>query len=404
MARPALPDRIRTLHAQWQAQDRCATRRVVSRRDGVRLEVDGRWLTSFAGSDYLGLAQQFEVVNALQDAAAREGVGASASQLCCGHHALHQSLERDVADWLEAPRALLFDSRYAANLAVQQALLCEDDDVCVQDSANHSSLFDATRLAGARLRRYPHLDGEGAMRQLRHAPKGAAMLVTEGMFGADGDMAPLRALSLLARLQEAVLYVDDAHAAGLVGEQGRGSVHAAGLGVADVPLRLIALDKALGGHGALVVGDADLVDHLAETAAPFVHGMALPPALAAASLEAFRLARRDDWRREKLAERVADFRGAARRHGLELMASESAIQPLPCTDAAHARAWALALEQAGWLVDARMGGSAADGRPRLRISLSALHTPEQVRALVDAIAFARDGLLDGVLPTVAVPA
>ncbi|MGE6333164.1 8-amino-7-oxononanoate synthase [Stenotrophomonas sp. NPDC077659] len=389
MARPDLTARLNAQRALRDAQGRRRPRRTITRRDGVRLEIDGRWLTGFCSNDYLGLAQQFSVVNALQDAAARDGTGAGASHLVCGHHALHDALEREVADWLGYPRALLFGSGFAANLAVQQALLSEENDVCVQDKLNHASLLDATRLAGARLRRYPHLDPEGAMRQLKHAPEGAAMLVTDGVFSMDGDVAPLRALSLVARLQQALFYVDDAHGVGVLGD-GRGAVATAGLGVDDVPLQLVTLGKALGGSGALVLGREDLVEHLAETARPYIYTTAMPPALAASALEAVRLARRDHWRRAKLADLIALFRVEARRHGLDLMASETPIQPLLCTDDHSAVAMSQALEQAGWLVGAIRPPTVPEGKARLRVTLSALHTPEQVRELVEAIAQARD--------------
>jgi len=389
MARPDLTARLQAQRALRDAQGRRRPRRTVTRRDGVRLEIDGRWLTGFCSNDYLGLAQQFSVVNALQDAAARDGTGAGASHLVCGHHALHDALEREVADWLGYPRALLFGSGFAANLAVQQALLSEENDVCVQDKLNHASLLDATRLAGARLRRYPHLDPEGAMRQLKHAPEGAAMLATDGVFSMDGDVAPLRALSLVARLQQALFYVDDAHGVGVLGD-GRGAVATAGLGVDDVPLQLVTLGKALGSAGALVLGREDLVEHLAETARPYIYTTALPPALAASALEAVRLARRDHWRRAKLADLIAQFRGEARRHGLDLMASETPIQPLLCGDDHTAVAMSQALEQAGWLVGAIRPPTVPEGKARLRVTLSALHTPEQVRELVEAIAVARD--------------
>jgi len=389
MARPDLTARLQAQRALRDAQGRRRPRRTVTRRDGVRLEIDGRWLTGFCSNDYLGLAQQFSVVNALQDAAAREGAGAGASHLVCGHHALHDALEREVADWLGYPRALLFGSGFAANLAVQQALLSEENDVCVQDKLNHASLLDATRLAGARLRRYPHLDPEGAMRQLKHAPEGAAMLATDGVFSMDGDVAPLRALSLVARLQQALFYVDDAHGVGVLGD-GRGAVATAGLGVDDVPLQLVTLGKALGSAGALVLGREDLVEHLAETARPYIYTTALPPALAASALEAVRLARRDHWRRAKLADLIALFRGEARRLGLDLMASETPIQPLLCGDDHTAVAMSQALEQAGWLVGAIRPPTVPEGKARLRVTLSALHTPEQVRELVEAIAVARD--------------
>ncbi len=393
MARPDLHDRIQSQRKLRDAQGRIRVRRTVTRRDGVRLELNGQWLTGFCSNDYLGLAQQFGVVSALQDAAAREGAGATASHLICGHHTLHEALEQEVADWLGYPRALLFGSGFAANLAVQQALLSEEDDVCVQDRLNHASLLDATRLAGCRLRRYPHLDTEGALRQLKHAPEGAAMLVTDGVFSMDGDIAPLRSLSLVARMQEALLYVDDAHGVGVIGEHGRGCVAEAGLGVADVPLQLVTLGKALGGSGAVVVGDDALIQHLAETARPYIYTTALPPAQAAAALAAVKLARRDDWRREKLAELVGVFRAGARQHGLELMPSDTPIQPLLCGAESTVMALSAALEAAGFLVSAIRPPTVPEGKARLRVTLSALHTVPEVRALTDAIAHARDQVL-----------
>lgn len=392
MARPELSARVhaqRSLHAV-PLQGSAAP--VVGRRDGVRVKIEGRWLTAFNSTDHLGLGQQFGVINALQDAAARDGIGAQGAFAGAGRHALHEALEREVAQWLDVPDAVLFESRHAANLAVQQVLLCEEDDLCVQDTGNHRSLLDATRLAGARLRRYPHQDAEGAMRQLRSAPDQVAMVVSEGVFSGDGELAPLRSLALLARLQSALLYVDDAQGCGLLGEQGRGSIAAAGLDVADVPLRLVALDGALGSHGALIAGDATLVQHIAVTAGVQTDGMAMPPALAAAALAALRLARRDDWRREKVGERVQQFRAQARRLGLVLGASETPIQPVLCESDAQAHALATALEHAGWWVDAVPARAAAPAH--LRVLLSALHSHGQVAHLLDALAFARDGVQD----------
>jgi 8-amino-7-oxononanoate synthase len=393
MARPDLHERLQDQRKLREAQGRIRTRRTVSRRDGVRLEIAGQWLTGFCSNDYLGLSQQFEVVAALQDAASRDGVGSTASHLVCGHHALHAQLEQEMADWLGYPRALLFDSGYMANLAVQQALLSEESDVCVQDRLNHASLLDATRLAGCRLRRYPHLDSEGAIRQLKHTPEGAAMLATDGVFSMDGDIAPLRSLSLVARMQQALFYVDDAHGIGVVGEGGRGCVADAGLGVNEVPLQLATLGKALGGHGAVVLGEDALIRHLAETARPYIYTTALPPAQIAASLAALKLARRDHWRRDKLTELIALFRDGARHHGLELMPSETPIQPILCGDEATVMALSAALEQSGFLVSAIRPPTVPEGKARLRVTLSALHTVEQVKALVEAIAKARDLVL-----------
>lgn len=385
MTRPDLFERVQAQRQQRIAQGRQRVRRVITRRDGVRVEVAGRWLIEFASNDYLGLAQQFEVVSALQDSAAREGVGAGASHLISGHHAAHEALERDVAEWLGYPRGLLFGSGYIANLAVQQALL-EDGDICVQDRLNHASLLDATRLAGCKLRRYPHLDPEGALRQLKQAPEGAAMLATDGVFSMDGDVAPLRALSLVARMQQALFYVDDAHGVGLRGPEGRGSVAEARMGVTDVPLQLVTLGKALGGYGAVVVGEESLIQHLAETARPYIFTTALPAAQAAATRVAVRQARRDHWRREKLQGLIDRFRTAAQRKGLQLMASESPIQPVLCGSDSTAMALSTALESAGYLIPAIRPPTVPEGKARLRVTLSALHSPQEVDALVDVLA------------------
>ena len=395
MPRPDLHTRIAQARAQRIDAGRQRVRRTVARRDGVRSEVldrDGksRWLVNFCSNDYLGLSQHFAVVNALQEAASRHGAGGTASHLVCGHHALHETLERELADWIGAPRALLFGSGYTANLGVMQALLGEDD-VCVQDRLNHASLIDAARLSGCRMRRYPHLDAEGALRQLRTVPEGAAMLVTDGVFSMDGDVAPLRELSLVARTQHALLYVDDAHGIGVLGPDGRGSVADAKLSKgSDGVLQLATLGKALGGYGAAVLGAQDVIEHLAETARPYIYTTSLPPAQAAATLAAVKLARTEHWRRDKLQTGIAHFRRFATQHGLELLPSETPIQPLLCGSDARAVAMAQALETQGYWVAAIRPPTVPEGRARLRVALSALHTTADIEGLVEALARAND--------------
>lgn len=391
MLRPSLIERIQAQRAQRAAQDRLRVRRTITRRDGVRCEIDGRWLLNFCSNDYLGLSQQYTVINATQDSVARDGTGGIGSHLVCGHHAAHEALEHAVAEWLGAPRALLFGSGYMANLAVVQALLGEED-VCVQDRLNHASLIDAAHLAGCHLRRYPHVDAEGALRQLRTKPDVAALLVTDGVFSMDGDSAPLGELSLVARSQQAMLYVDDAHGVGVLGPEGRGSVAAAGLDVATVPLQLVTLGKALGSYGALVVGEESLIDHLAETARPYLYSTALPPMQAVASLAAVRKARKEQWRREKLQALIGYFREGAARYAFELLPSQTPIQPLLCGDDRRAVALAAALQERGYLVAAIRPPSVPEGGARLRITLTANHTEAEVDSLLDALALASAGM------------
>ncbi len=293
--------------------------------------------------------------------------------------------------WLQAPRALLFGSGYLANLAVVQALLGAGD-LCVQDKRNHASLIDGARLAGCAFKRYPHGDAEGAARQLASQAEGAALLASDGVFSMDGDVAPLRALAQVARAQRATLYIDDAHGVGVLGDAGRGSIDAAGLAAADVPLRLVTFGKALGSAGAAVAGDADLVAHLAETARPHIYTTALPPAQAAATREAVRIARAGDDLRARLAANIGRLQAGARARGLALLPSDTPIQPLLVGGDADALALAAALEQQGYWVAPIRPPTVPEGSARLRITLAAGHLPAQVDGLLDALARARDAV------------
>ncbi|MFT4178726.1 MAG: 8-amino-7-oxononanoate synthase [Thermomonas sp.] len=383
MARDSLLDRIGDAHAQREALHRQRTRRTVMRREGVACKVDGKALLDFCSNDYLGLSQHPRVVAAMREAAS---AGGTASHLVCGHHAQHEALEQELADWLQAPRALLFGSGYMANLAVMQALLGARD-VCVQDKLNHASLIDGARLAGCDFKRYPHGDAEGAARQLAAHPDGAALLASDGVFSMDGDVAPLRALASVARTHGATLYIDDAHGVGVLGEAGRGSVDAAGLDASDVPLRLVTFGKALGGIGAAVVGDAALIEHLLQTARPGIYTTALPPAQAAATRSALHIARSDegDALRARLHANIARFREGAARLGLKLMPSTTPIQPILMGADADALSLSRALEERGCWVVAIRPPTVPEGSARLRVTLSAAHEAAQIDALLEAL-------------------
>ncbi len=390
MQRVSLTERAIAARVQREAAHRRRHLRTVTRREGVVCTVDGRDLLNFCSNDYLGLSQHPRVIAALRDAAG-EGAGGTASHLVCGHGAQHAALEAELADWLQAPRALLFGSGYLANLAVVQALLGEGD-LCVQDRLNHASLIDAARLAGCAFKRYPHGDAEGAVRQLASQGEGAALLASDGVFSMDGDVAPLRALAEVAREQQATLYIDDAHGIGVLGEAGRGSIDAEGLAANAVPLRLVTFGKALGSVGAAVVGDADLIAHLAETARPYIYTTAMPPAQAAATREAVRIAREGDALRERLRANIERLKDGARKQGLALMPSDTPIQPLLVGRDADALAMAAALEARGYWVAAIRPPTVPEGSARLRITLSSAHNASQIDGLLDALVHARDGV------------
>jgi len=386
-----LRERIAAQRSQRIESGRLRRRVCVTRREGVKIEINGRWLIDFASNDYLGLAQHRAVIEALRDTVVHAGVGGRASHLVNGHHALHDALEREIADWLQVPAALLLGSGYLANLAVVQSFLSAGD-LCVQDRLNHASLIDGARLAGCQLRRYPHADAEGARRQLMASPTGAALIATDGVFSMDGDIAPLSALATVARNQRALLYVDDAHGIGVLGPDGRGSVAAAGL-TEEIPLQLVTLGKALGGYGAVLAGETALIGHLAETARPYIYTTALPPALAAATLAAVTLARNEHSRREQLQILIAHFAERCHIHGLQCLPSSTPIQPILIGDNQHTLHIAQRLSQAGFQVGAIRPPTVPEGQARLRITLSALHDTQQIDALANALAAARDAVL-----------
>lgn len=381
------PDLLQTLALRVAERQRAGLLRRARMLDaarGVRVRINCRELLNFCSNDYLGLAHDPRIIAALQAAAAEAGVGGTAAHLVCGHRREHAELEAALCDWTGREAALLFSSGWLANLGVVQALLARAG-VCVEDKLNHASLLDAAVLAGATLKRYPHHDAAGAARQLASAPEQPALVATDGVFSMDGDVAPLCGLVAVCRAQGALLQVDDAHGLGVLGPQGAGSVAEAGLTQDEVPVLMATLGKALGCMGAFVAGSRALIDGLTQFARTFVYTTALPPALAAATTTAVRIARAENWRREHLQALIRRFRDGAAQLGLPLLDSRSAIQPLVLGDAARTVAASRALEASGLLVTAIRPPTVPGGKARLRIALSAAHTPADIDRLLAAL-------------------
>ncbi len=362
---------------------------VLERDSKGRSTFDGKPVIVFSSNDYLGLASHPDLAASLDRAARMHGLGSGAAHLVCGHHREHAALEEELADWTGRERALLFSSGVAANLGVMQTLLGRTGErrpgLCLQDRLNHASLIDGARATDATLRRYPHGDVAAAARMLDAQPSEPALLATDGVFSMDGDSAPLPDLAELCRAQNAILMVDDAHGLGVLGREGAGSTAEAGLSQDQVPVLMGTLGKAVGTAGAFVAGPASLIDGLVQYARSYIYSTAPPPALAAATRVAVRLLRAADDRRQILRGHIERFRRGATQLGLPLMPSDTPIQPLLLGSPERALAAAGQLEQAGLLVTAIRPPTVPAGQARLRITLSAAHTAQDIDRLLDAL-------------------
>jgi 8-amino-7-oxononanoate synthase len=350
----------------------------------AELEVDGRRCVAFCSNDYLGLARDPRLAQAMADAALRWGAGSGAAHLVTGHTTEHHALEEELAEFAGYPRALLFSTGYMANLGLVCALAGRGDTIA-EDRLNHASLLDASRLSGATVRRYAHADAAAAARRLA-AANGRRLIVTDGVFSMDGDVAPLAALADTARSTGADLLVDDAHGFGVVGPGGRGSLAAAGLGLGDAAAMVGTLGKAFGTFGAFVAGSEPLVETLIQRARSYIYTTAPPPAVAAATRVALAIARDEDWRRVRLTALVARFRAGAGALGLRLGTSMTPIQPVIAGAARDALAAAAALFEAGLWVTPIRPPTVPAGSARLRVTFSAAHEDAHVDRLLDALA------------------
>lgn len=371
---------------------RAAALRDIDERDLRRRRTpaeDGR--VNFCSNDYLGLARDPAVAAAMAEAAQRYGSGSGASHLVSGHGAEHEALERELAGFTGRARAVVFSTGYMANLGVLAAL-ADKRDLLLADGLNHASLIDAARLVRSpRNLWYPHADAAAARALLdAHAPAaaaegGGAFIVTDGVFSMDGDLAPLPALAAAARAHQAWLVVDDAHGIGVVGADGGGCCEHFGLDAQAVPVLIGTFGKALGSFGAFVAGDEDVIELLIQRARSYIYTTALPPAVAAATRRALRIVREEAWRREALQARIEQFREGAARRGLAVMPSTTPIQPLVLGGERAALAASGRLAEAGYRVTAIRPPTVPAGTARLRITLSAAHTPQQVEGLLAAL-------------------
>jgi 8-amino-7-oxononanoate synthase len=386
-------------------------RLVSSTHDGI-ITIDGKACLNFASNDYLGLSQHPDVLQAFAEGLAEYGAGSTASAAVCGHMLPHQHLEDALCTLFNKPGALLFNSGFSANQALCQALFSvpsissktsENTHTTKQrfivcDKLMHASFLEGAMHTNARLKRFRHNDLDHLSSRLATC-FGDTLVATEGVFSMDGDLghvAHIQSIIEQCREQSHVntdkhiqLMVDDAHAFGVVGKTGLGSIELPGVNADDLDIVMATFGKALGTAGAFIVGDSALTEYLINFAKHYIYSTAMPPAQAVATLKSLHIMQLGK-ERQLLDENIALFTRLAKSHGLALMPSSTAIQPLLIGEASACMQASEKLMALGIFVPGIRPPTVEKGKARLRITLSALHTANDIHALVDALCLVRD--------------
>jgi 8-amino-7-oxononanoate synthase len=358
--------------------------RVLDGAQAPRMQVDGRDVLLFAGSNYLDLARHPEVVEASARAARDYGCASGGSRLITGNLTLHERLEEELAAFFGTPAALAFSTGYMANAGVIPALVGPEDAV-VSDALVHASLIDGCRLARAAVHVFEHGDADSLDAVLRAATTAyrRVLVVLDGVYSMDGDVAPLRELVPVARRHDAMVLLDDAHGCGALGANGRGSAELLGVGGIDVLVG--TLGKALGSFGAFVAGGLALRELLVNTARPFIFSCALAPPQVEAARAALRLVAREPWRRERLQSNATRLRERLVHAGVSTAPSTTHIVPVRLGDNATTMATCERLLERGFYAQGIRWPSVPEGTARLRVTPMATHTDAEIDAFADAL-------------------
>jgi 8-amino-7-oxononanoate synthase len=371
-------------HAKRKSDSLWRSLRTVDSPPDREIRIGDKTLLNFCSNNYLSLANHPAMIEAATVGSQDYGTSTSASHLIAGHTSLHAELEKTIANFTGAEKAILFSTGYMANLAVPDTLLGRND-LLVQDRLNHASIIDGGKISNAKVRRYPHNDIEAADKLLRASDHNRKLLVTDGVFSMDGDIAPLAQLHSLCQRHSAVLMVDDAHGFGVIGDTGIGSLEAAALKPTENVLLLGTLSKACGSFGAFIAGDAVYIDALIQQARSFIYTTALPSPVVAASIKAIELIKTESWRREKLSDNIQYFRKRVKEHGLLLADSATPIQPIIVGDNLATLELSEKLLEQGFMVVAIRPPTVAVGEARLRITLMTDHTEDDIDRLVTTL-------------------
>lgn len=365
-------------------------RRLLRGPQQPRACMDGKWRLSFCSNDYLGLASHPAVIEAARRGLGETGLGTAASHLVTGHCEAHEALEEALARFTGRPRALLFGSGYLANLGVLTTLLRASDSV-LEDRLNHASLLDGGLFSRANFSRYPHLDMDALRDRLQsHDGANRRLIVTDGVFSMDGDVAPLAQICTIAREHDAWVMVDDAHGFGVLGRDGGGllgELKEQGTELDEQQCQIVVgtLGKAFGTAGAFVAGSEVLIETLIQFCRPYIYTTALPAALATATLESLRIAQAESWRREWLGTMVSRFRTHCAGLGLDVLPSRTPVQALILGEPERALRASAMLAEDGLLVSAIRPPTVAPGTARLRVTFSAAHSEADLEQLLAGI-------------------
>nr|MBV6628974.1 8-amino-7-oxononanoate synthase [Oceanococcus sp. HetDA_MAG_MS8] len=381
---PWLSDQARSGLARIRADQQIRQRRCIRQRDArMAMLDDGRSLRVFCSNDYLGLAADARLQQAATAAAQGLGQGSTASQHVCGFHYQQQALEAELADWLHVERVLVGGSGYALNTGAIP-LLGQGAGLIASDALNHASLIDGCRLSKTPVQRYAHND-MAALAQLLDSPAGRdALIVSDAIFSMEGDSVALPSLQSLSAQYGAAVYLDDAHGFGWAGG-GRGSVAGAGMDVPDDWVQMVTFGKSLGGYGAALAGHRDLLEWLLQRGRTTMFATALPPSVCAAARQALAILRAEPEHVAALHSNIAQWRALIEQRSWKALPSTSPIQALVLGTEARALAWQQALEARGFWVSAIRPPTVPANTARLRVTLSAAHTAEDIHELVAAL-------------------
>lgn len=367
---------------QYEKAGLYRTRAVLQGVSGIQRFYEEKELVSFCSNDYLGLTQHPDVIKAFKQTADEYGIGSGSSHFLGAYSRIHCELEEALAEFTNYPKALVFSTGYMANLSILSALAGRHDNI-FGDRLNHASLVDAARLSYASFKRYQHNHVMSLAKQLAKFPAQKSFIVSDGVFSMDGDLAALPDLIVIAKKHSALLLIDDAHGLGVLGDKGGGICDHFSL---KPDILSAGFGKSLGSFGGFAAGGETIIEHLIQFSRPYMYTTALPPAIAKATHISLLLLQKENWRREKLGYLIEHFKHRAKQLELPILASQTPIQPILLKDSDRAMKLAAHLFQKGFLVNAIRPPTVPKKTSRLRISLSALHSENDIDRLLEQIA------------------